>query len=274
LCDLVLGRWLSDYPREGFAAAFLAFSPDGRLLAASGLAPGLEVREVITGKRVFERDCENRPYYDGIAFGPDGKTLAWSGGEEDTILIGDLAELLHGGRPVPPATARELPALWEDLGGADAAAAYRAVYCLAAAPGLAVPLLRERLRPVAAPGRDRIAAWIADLDSSDFKNRERATAELERLEEAALPALQQALKGNPSAEVKRRLEQLVSRLAQPLPAGAELRALRGVVVLEHIGSPEARRVLEALAAGDPGARLTQEAKASLRRLATRSAPDR
>ena len=48
--------------------------------------------------------------------------------------------------------------------------------------------------------------------------------------------------------------------------------LRAVEVLERIGTPEARQVLAKLADGAPEARLTQEAKASLQRLAKRSAP--
>ena len=40
-------------------------------------------------------------------------------------------------------------------------------------------------------------------------------------------------------------------------------------VLERIGSPDARRVLEALAKGVPEARLTREAKAALERLVRR-----
>jgi hypothetical protein len=39
------------------------------------------------------------------------------------------------------------------------------------------------------------------------------------------------------------------------------------MVLEQIGTPEARRVLAWLAEGAPGARQTEEAKAALRRLA-------
>jgi hypothetical protein len=45
-----------------------------------------------------------------------------------------------------------------------------------------------------------------------------------------------------------------------------LRLSRGVEVLEHIGSAEARRVLQALAGGAPDAPLTREATAALRRL--------
>jgi hypothetical protein len=51
----------------------------------------------------------------------------------------------------------------------------------------------------------------------------------------------------------------------------ELRGMRVVEVLEHVGTPDARRLLESLAAGAPGARLTQEAKASLDRLSKKKA---
>jgi hypothetical protein len=43
--------------------------------------------------------------------------------------------------------------------------------------------------------------------------------------------------------------------------------LRAIEVLEHIGTPEARQVLDTLARGAAVARVTQEAKASLKRLA-------
>ena len=47
----------------------------------------------------------------------------------------------------------------------------------------------------------------------------------------------------------------------------QLRAVRGVEVLEHIGTAEPRQLLTNLAAGVPDARLTREAKAALGRLA-------
>jgi hypothetical protein len=42
-----------------------------------------------------------------------------------------------------------------------------------------------------------------------------------------------------------------------------------VEILEHIGTPSARQVLDELAKGAAAQRLTQEAKASLERLAKR-----
>jgi hypothetical protein len=46
-----------------------------------------------------------------------------------------------------------------------------------------------------------------------------------------------------------------------------LRQIRAVEVLEHIDGLEAGKLLEVLATGAPEARLTQETKASLERLA-------
>jgi hypothetical protein len=48
--------------------------------------------------------------------------------------------------------------------------------------------------------------------------------------------------------------------------------LRQLEVLENIGTPEARGVLQTLAGGAPEAELTQAAKAALGRLARRPRP--
>jgi hypothetical protein len=50
-----------------------------------------------------------------------------------------------------------------------------------------------------------------------------------------------------------------------------MRVTRTVEVLEWIGTPEARQLLDMLAQGAPEAQPTQEAKASLQRLARRHA---
>jgi hypothetical protein len=50
------------------------------------------------------------------------------------------------------------------------------------------------------------------------------------------------------------------------PAGETLRCLRAIELLERLGTPEARKLLERLGQGSPEAWLTQEAKASLGRL--------
>jgi hypothetical protein len=56
-----------------------------------------------------------------------------------------------------------------------------------------------------------------------------------------------------------------------VPPDEAVRQLRAVAVLERIGSDDARALLRTLADGAEGASLTQEAKASLARLAKRTA---
>ena len=117
----------------------------------------------------------------------------------------------------------------------------------------------------------RLARLIADLDSDAFATRQNAMTELEKLSERALPAYRKALEGKPSLESRRRLDDLQDKAQRAWwgVSGERLRSLRAVEALELAGTPEARQVLETLAAGAEGARLTEEAKAARERLARR-----
>src|SRR5262249_51763896 len=117
----------------------------------------------------------------------------------------------------------------------------------------------------------RVVQLIADLDNQRFAVREQANQELENLGEAAAHVIRKKLQGQPSPEVRRRLEALLAKQDQlPFPPD-RLRAVRAIEVLEHIGTPEAQEVLKNPSQGAPEARLTQEPKAALARLARRSA---
>jgi hypothetical protein len=115
-----------------------------------------------------------------------------------------------------------------------------------------------------------IARQIAELDDERFAVRDKASAELAKLGDLAEPALRKMLEGKPSLEVRRRIQAILEGLHRALSA-EQLREVRAVEVLEQIGTPSAQTVLSALAEGTAGARLTREAKASLERLAKRSA---
>ncbi|MBV8614227.1 MAG: hypothetical protein JOY66_10715, partial [Acetobacteraceae bacterium] len=65
---------------------------------------------------------------------------------------------------------------------------------------------------------------------------------------------------------RRRIDDLLAKIEQHAPTPEELRACRGIEVLERIGTPPARAVLEALADGAESAVLTREARLALARL--------
>jgi hypothetical protein len=61
------------------------------------------------------------------------------------------------------------------------------------------------------------------------------------------------------------LEELHVKLTGFGLSGDKLRVFRAVEVLERIGTPEARLLLQALAEGAPGALVTTSAQAALKR---------
>jgi WD40 repeat protein len=251
------------------STAVVAFAPDGRTLASSSWDNTIRLWDLETGKEL-RKLTGHRGKAASLLFSVDGKTLI-SAGDDTTVLFWDVAAVTHRVRPrATPLSVNEWDALWQDLAGADAA--YRAINTLSAAPARAVAFLQKRLRPAHAPNAKRIARLIDDLDSRNFAARERATQELEALGEAAEPALRRSLQKRPSLEFRRRVERVLVSLA--LPSGDGLRALRAIEVLERIDTPEAKKLLAALARGAVEARLTHEAKASLERLAKRSSHTR
>jgi hypothetical protein len=241
------------------------FSPDGRLLARVGKDHTIELWEVLSGK-LRRRFRGHQAPIPPLAFTPDGKTLL-SGSEDTTVLIWDVARRLEQ-RP-ERLSETELQGAWRDLASDYTEKADRALWTLAAKEGQSVSLLGRQLRPARAADAERLTRLIADLDNDEFAVRDRATQELQRLGEQAAAALDQALKQSPSPEARRRMERLLGQLRGLPPTAELLRALRAVEVLEHVGTPQARELLETLARGTTEARLTQEAKAALGRLSRR-----
>jgi RNA polymerase sigma factor (sigma-70 family) len=263
LWDLDRGREVSQFPGPRSVGS-VAFSPDGRTVAAGGYRT-VYLWEPASGKE-RARLTGHRSEVSSLAFSPDGRLLA-SGSYDYTALVWDLSGAHQKtGRPAPTLSADEAQRLWADLVADDAFRAYRAVWAMAAAAPQAVPFLGERLRPVRPVEGERITRLIADLDSDDFATREKAVAGLEALGEQAEAALRKALEGTASLEARRRVEALLDGVSRKALTAEQLRELRAVEALEYAATPEARELLAKLARGAPEARLTREAKASWKRL--------
>ncbi|HKI30770.1 MAG TPA: WD40 repeat domain-containing protein [Gemmataceae bacterium] len=243
----------------------VALSPNGRLLAASGVE-GARLWETATGTLLARLEAHRGPVQ-AVAFSGDGLTLA-TGGNDATVVLWDVERLANRASEAEPAAA-ELDGLWRDLAAEDAVRAHGAARQLGRHPAKATALLRERLKPVAVPEEARLSRLLARLEGDSFADRQRAADELTTLGDLAEPALRKALAGRPSAELRRQAESLLAKLGGPVTRPEATRALRGVELLEQIGTPEARATLEDLANGAPGARLTREAKAALDRLSSR-----
>jgi hypothetical protein len=252
------------YHRKG-AAGLVACSPDGHTLALAA-GPVVRLIDARADKELGRLKGHEAPVQ-ALAFTPDGKALV-SGAADSTALVWDVARLTAAARPAAAAlTAKQRDQLWADLAGEDAGRAFLAMTTLWETPKEATALLAERLKPVPAVDAEQMRRRLAGLEDDSFDVRQGAAAELERLGELARPALEDALKKRPSADLRRRVEDLLSRLrpSATLPA-EELRCLRAVEVLEGIGTPEAKKVLRELAKGARGARQTREAVESLKRL--------
>jgi hypothetical protein len=251
---------------EGVTA--LAFSADGRMLAwVPGWSPSadrfaIRLAVVADGKEVH-RLPGHQAAVTSLAFIRGGKLI--SGSADTTLLVWDAADIEIEKPMKIEITGEQFDGLWTELGGADAAASYQAMLRLRQSPTAAVSGLRNRVKPAAEVDAKLIERLIADLESKDFTVRERATQELEKLGELAEPALKTALAAKPALETSRRLEDLLDKALSPKLPADQLRAIRTIEMLEHIGTPEARQFLQALARGAPGARLTQEAQAALER---------
>ncbi len=259
LWDVAAGKALAPLRLKDIDYAWLTFSPDGRSLAYAQGDGSLTMLELATNQvRCRFQDPLHTPAR--FCFSPDGRLLA-SGSLDLTAFVWDVSG--QAAKPVE-LTAEELRKLWADLASTDAAVAHRALWKLTADPARSVTFLRTQLEPAPRIEQQRLARLLRDLDSEDFTRRQQASAELEKLAEQVEPALRQALEHGPSPESRRRLEELLEKAETG--TSERLRRLRAIESLEHTEGHEARKLLEALAKGAPGAWITREAETSVKRL--------
>jgi RNA polymerase sigma factor (sigma-70 family) len=243
-----------------------ALSPDGRTVAiGTGLSEQqLLLFEVLTGRYRGTLPVQGR-FVAGLSFLPDGRLVS----------LGVTATVWSVGLPPAPVLAAgplgegELAGEWERLGDPDPEKAWPAMRKMAATPAQAVEFIRNQVSAAPKLSDEALGRILSNLDAEEFRAREAASRELDRLGAPAVPRVKAWLSEDASAEVKKRLEAFLAKHDQADLPGQELRALRAVTILEAAATPAARTHLGDLAGGEPTARLTREAAAALRRVGRR-----
>ncbi len=284
---------IQEIPAHEGAVTEIAFSADGRVVSTAGADRVWRVWEVATGGEVLEWD--GVPTIGAIAFHPKGWRVAeacdayvrvahTTGGRMGCGVTGHSSNVcslafspdgrrlfsadVGGGLGVWDVSALEtmtsmaegwtdMRDRWLELGSLSASEGLRTEEFLLAHPDAFIRYAAERDKPIQADEAE-IRELVKDL--ADEWEAGWACQELEQLGEAARPYLAAAPEGEEKAL-------LLATVGKPVPRTPyALRNLREVQLLESIGSEKARELLRAWAGGHPLARLTQDARAALRRL--------
>jgi hypothetical protein len=200
-----------------------------------------------------------------LAFSPTGKLLASSAGSNTTVLIWDANIEPH---PVkkPELKPDELQTLWTQLTREHAMDADEASWQLARSGAGTDAFLKEKVRLPAPPDPKDVAALVRQLDSTDFEKRDAASKELAKLGIEAEEALLRALQDSPSAELKRRVDELLALTHDKPLAATTVQQIRILRMLERRATPTAIELLRTVAKGPEDSPQTQQAKAALERI--------
>ncbi len=242
-------EWHKLTPAARAGSVQIAFSPDGRLLAVgispyTNFGPGaradddvsIEIWEIASGQK-RARFKGHAAAITCLAFSRDDAILA-SGSMDTTVLLWDVA-----GKNVKaaPFAENEIAAAWKTLTGDDAnvSATMRRLIRSPATVGF----LEQNFPPAKKVELDdkKVAKMVADLDAADFTVRDVATRDLKLLGARAEAALKKGLADTPSAEARRRIQDLLDAMVRTEVTPEELLAIRGVEILERICTPEAAR---------------------------------
>jgi WD40 repeat protein len=231
----------------------LRFSPDGRRLVTCDDKGHAHVWEIATGQLAFTLDYPGGDIAN-VFFTRDGRSLITSNHRE--VIVWDLS--------AEPGAAKTA---WADL-AREAPAAEQARRALLANPAITVDLFEKQLRPAKPVTGVEVNKVIQQLDAKNYRERERAAADLIAIGRRALPFVREA---------KLTSEEGVARLAtlvRDLSAGMtpnELRYVRSIELLGQIDTPAARELVKILSTGDPADVLTEEAKKQVELMTPRPA---
>jgi WD40 repeat protein len=271
--DMTTGKKVWTFTHKEWHVTQAALSPDGRYVAVGFYNdPAVRLYRLADGKEMAAFHGHSKGVT-CVAFSADGKVIA-SGSMDKTAIVWDVKDGLLPAAERPKAD-KDFAPRWEALRDGKPLEALEAVASLAAAKDDGVANLEGKLTPVRKPDAARVQKLIAQLNDDDQPKRDEASRQLAALGTQVEAAVKKALESKPSpdAEPKRRLEELLKDMRGLWVGNRDtVPAVRGVYVLERVGSERAVKLLKKLAEGDPAARLTREAKISLERIVVRQPP--
>ncbi len=239
----------------------LVLSPDGKRIATV-CNGSLLMFDTSTGERTHTFAAFGHKVTH-VAFNADGTRLA-SSGSEGVAYVWDLTRPLLAAppRPVPAIrTAAEAVAALKST----ATTAQHGMNYLRDHPADGVAELAKAFPPVKPIAAAELELLLVRRDSADFKTRQAADKELERLGPQIEATLRAELDKPRSEEVRVAVERLLELLEGATLSGERLAAVRAVEAAERISTPDARKLLQTWAAGADGATLSVEAKAAVER---------
>jgi WD40 repeat protein len=253
----------------------MRLTPDGRFLLTAN-ATGISAWDLVTGTQVVHHPSDPAGgYFEGnghtywIEPAPDGRTAVTARADQ-TCLVWDFSAAYRQAVTPPPADA-DLEAAWASWAKPDANP-LAGLWRLADHPDRSVPFLKAKVaglvKPTPGPTVDDIRRAVSELDADEFKTREAAERRLVEYGGPARPVAAAALP-KASPEARTRLGRVLAKLdAEPVPPlrPEDVPLAWAVAVLERVNSADARAVIEQVAAGPPGSRLTREANAALDRV--------
>lgn len=252
-------------PLDGKSAVLAA---EGRVVLAATLSGTLRMFDLWTEREVECATPSGTCF--AVAASPDGKSLAVVGLSSTDRLKMSLYLTAFPNLPYPihPKTdlsTNEEEEYWTALTATNLFRRKYAEDVFLARPDQTVAIAARRLVPVPDIERLRAEDLVENLSDPDPAFRTRVAAELDRYAVPFQPLLSAAHE-KATGDAKAKLEAVLKKVSEAgLPASVAA-DLRGLEVLERLGTPAAKAHLAKLTGGAKGTRLTEAAAAALKRL--------
>ena len=168
--DTLTGKLLARNKDKNNGRRAVAFAPDGQTLALGWDDQTVRLLDAFTGQEI-RRFRGQDDEVSALTFSPDSRKLV-SGGLSGAGLVWDLVDRSQS-VPAEPRAAKDLQALWEDLGSTESVRAHRAFWALTASARQTAALVRQRL--AAGRGDPHRAGWWPSWTTTNLIGANRRT---------------------------------------------------------------------------------------------------